>query len=172
MSGKSTFLRTVGVNLALTNAGATVMANHLAVEPFRLYTCINVSDSLSDGISYFYAEVRRLKGLLEALRADDPLPLFYLIDEIFRGTNNRERRQGSQAYTQALAGGHGTGMISTHDLELAHLGEQISQARNFHFREEVHDNRMVFDFKIRPGSSPTTNALKIMEIEGLPVGDV
>lgn len=171
MSGKSTFLRTVGVNLVLAGAGGTVLARCLHTQPFRLYTCISVSDSLSDGISYFYAEVRRLKGLLDALRAPDPLPLFYLIDEIFRGTNNRERRQGSQAYVEALANGHGTGLVSTHDLELVRLADTIPQVRNFHFREEVSDGRMVFEYLIRPGSSPTTNALKIMEIEGLPVGE-
>jgi hypothetical protein len=168
MSGKSTFLRTIGVNLVLANAGAVVCARQFSALPFRLYTCINLSDSLSDGISYFYAEVRRLKGLLDALEQDNPFPLFFLIDEIFRGTNNRERQQGSQAYTQALAGKRGTGLISTHDLELAHLAQDVPGVRNFHFREDVRDGRMVFDFLLRPGPSPTTNALKIMAMEGLP----
>jgi hypothetical protein len=168
MSGKSTFLRTIGVNLVLANAGAVVCAQHLSALPFRLYTCINLSDSLSDGISYFYAEVRRLKGLLDALNREDPYPLFFLIDEIFRGTNNRERQQGSQAYAQALVGKNGTGLISTHDLELAKIAEHLDGVSNYHFREEVRDGRMVFDYRLRPGSSPTTNALKIMEMEGLP----
>ncbi len=168
MSGKSTFLRTVGVNLVLANAGAVACARSLKTLPFRLYTCINLSDSLSDGISYFYAEVRRLKGLLDALERPDPYPLFFLIDEIFRGTNNRERQQGSQAFTEALAGKRGTGLISTHDLELARLADAIPGVRNYHFREDVRDGRMVFDYRLRPGPSPTTNALKIMDMEGLP----
>jgi len=109
-----------------------------------------------------------LKGLLDALNREDPYPLFFLIDEIFRGTNNRERQQGSQAYAQALVGKNGTGLISTHDLELAKIAEHLDGVSNYHFREEVRDGRMVFDYRLRPGSSPTTNALKIMEMEGLP----
>ncbi len=169
MSGKSTFLRTLGVNLCLAYAGATVCAEQLTTLPFRLFTSIQLSDSLDNGISYFYAEVRRLRALLDALQLPDELPLFFLIDEIFRGTNNRERQTGSLAYTQTLAGKNGTGCISTHDLELAHLSEIVPGIRNVHFREDVRGGRMVFDFKLRPGPSPTTNALRIMELEGLPV---
>ncbi len=171
MSGKSTFLRTLGANLALAYAGSTVAAQMLQVLPFRIFTSMNVSDSLSDGISFFYAEVRRLKALLDQLEGRYSLPLFFLIDEIFRGTNNRERQLGSRAYTQALAGKNGVGLISTHDLELAHLAESIPAAQNFHFREDIRDDKMVFDYQIRPGASPTTNALRIMALAGLPVPD-
>lgn len=169
MSGKSTFLRTLGVNLCLAYAGSVVCAGEMSTRLFRLFTSINLSDSLSDGISYFYAEVRRLKALLSALGQDHPLPLFFLIDEIFRGTNNRERQVGSLAYTQALAGRNGTGLISTHDLELVHLADEIPGIQNYHFREDVSGGVMVFDYQLRPGPSPTTNALKIMALEGLPV---
>jgi DNA mismatch repair ATPase MutS len=140
--------------------------------PFRLFTCINVSDSVHDGISYFYAEVRRLKALLISLRAEHDLPLFFLIDEIFRGTNNRERLQGSRSYVRALAGQHGTGLISTHDLELVTLADELPNLHNYHFREEVEEGRMVFDYLLHLGPCPTTNALKIMELEGLPVDNV
>jgi len=95
--------------------------------------------------------------------------LLYLIDEIFRGTNNRERLIGSRAYLNALIGGNGVGFLATHDLELANLAEQSPLVRNFHFRDEVRDGRLVFDYQIHPGPSPTTNALKIMRLEGLPV---
>lgn len=169
MSGKSTFLRTVGINLCLAYAGAPVNATAFQVIPLRLFTCIKVSDSVTDGISYFYAEVRRLKALLQALEAHDPVPLCFLIDEIFRGTNNRERLLGSRAYIQALASGPGVGLISTHDLELVTLAETLPNLRNAHFREEVHEGRMVFNYHLRPGPCPTTNALKIMQMEGLPV---
>ncbi|HSO28134.1 MAG TPA: hypothetical protein VLS48_08700 [Anaerolineales bacterium] len=169
MSGKSTFLRTLGVNQILAMTGGPVCADQLSLAPFRLFTCIQVADSLADGISYFYAEVRRLKALLTALRQSDPYPLFFLIDEIFRGTNNREREQGSRAYVSALVGGFGAGVISTHDLELTNLADIFPQARNLHFREDISAERMVFDYKLRPGPSPTTNALKIMALEGLPV---
>lgn len=169
MSGKSTFLRTLGVTLSLANAGAPINASRCEMLPFRLFTCLNVSDSVNDGISYFYAEVRRLKALLQALKEPHPAPLFFLIDEIFRGTNNRERLLGSRAYIRALAGHHGTGLISTHDLELIKLAEEIPLVHNYHFREEVEDGRMVFDYRLRSGPCPTTNALKIMKLEGLPV---
>jgi DNA mismatch repair ATPase MutS len=169
MSGKTTFLRTLGANLCLAYAGSPVDAAGLRTIPWRLFTCIEVSDSLSDGISYFYAEVRRLKDLLDALRSPHPRPLFFLIDEIFRGTNNRERQIGGRAYVRALAGGHGSGLISTHDLELVTLADALSQVTNYHFQETILDGRMVFDYRLRLGPSPTTNALRIMEMEGLPV---
>ena len=144
-------------------------AEQLHTIPWRLFSCIQVSDSLNDGISYFYAEVQRLKALLDALRKDHPYPLFFLIDEIFRGTNNRERQTGSRSYVRALTGGRGAGIISTHDLELTGLSQQITGLRNLHFREDVRDGKMIFDYRLREGPCPTTNALKIMAMEGLPV---
>jgi hypothetical protein len=170
MSGKSTFLRTLGINLVLAFSGSPVTAAYLETLPFKIFSSMNLADSLSDGISYFYAEVKRLKTLLEAVEDESSLPVFFLIDEIFRGTNNRERQIGSKAYIQRLAGGHALGVVATHDLELANLADELATVDNFHFREEVQDGRMVFDFRLRPGPCPTTNALKIMQIEGLPVG--
>lgn len=169
MSGKSTFLRTVGVNLVLAYAGGPVNAAELTTERFRLFSCIRISDSVTDGISFFYAEVKCLKALLLALKAADAQPLLYFIDEIFRGTNNRERLQGSRAYIRALVEQSGVGLIATHDLELIQLAGEMPAISNYHFTDEVMDGRMVFDYAIRPGPSPTTNALKIMRLEGLPV---
>ena len=167
MSGKSTFLRTLGVNLCLAYAGTVVNAQSFRSALFRLYTCIKVSDSVTDGYSYFYAEVRRLKGLLTALEQEG-FPLFFLIDEIFKGTNNRERLIGSRAYIHALVGQNCLGAISTHDLELVKIADELPKISNYHFREEVVNGEMVFDYFLRPGPSPTTNALKIMQMEGLP----
>jgi DNA mismatch repair ATPase MutS len=169
MAGKSTFIKAVGINLCLAYAGGPVMARSLRCRPFRLHTCIRITDSIEDGISYFYAEVKRLRSLLAELQAVDPRPVLYLIDEIFRGTNNRERLAGSRAYLHALSGSPGVGLIATHDLELAHLAEVDRRVQNFHFRDEVKEGILAFDFLIRPGPSPTTNALKIMALEGLPV---
>lgn len=169
MSGKSSFLRTLGVNLCLAYAGGVVNAASVDIRLMRLFACIRVSDSLADGFSYFYAEVRRLKALLQALNTDDSRPLFYVIDEIFRGTNNRERLIGSRAYVRSLMGGHGAGLIATHDLELATLEHESGKVRNYHFREDVAEGRIIFDYALRPGPSPTTNALRIMALEGLPV---
>lgn len=164
MSGKSSFLRTLGINLVLANTGAVVNAEHLRLSHYRLFACIKVNDSLADGYSYFYAEVRRLKDLLDALERDARYPLFYLIDEIFKGTNNRERLLGSESYIRALAGKHGAGAISTHDLELA----AMPNLSNFHFSDEVREGQLAFDYRLRAGVSPTTNALRIMRLAGLP----
>jgi len=169
MAGKSVFLKTVGVNLCLAYAGGPVDAHALQAVFFRLFTSMNISDSVTDGISYFYREVKRLKALLKALQEDHPLPLLFCIDEIFRGTNNRERLVGSQAYVRALAGQHGLGLIATHDLELAKLEEVVPEVVNYHFRDHVLGARMAFDYILRPGPCPTTNALRIMELEGLPI---
>lgn len=169
MAGKSSFLRTLGVNLCLAYAGGPVNATALHCGWFRLYSAIKVTDSVTDGISYFYAEVKRLKGLLVALEQAETRPVFFLIDEIFRGTNNRERLLGSRAYLQALLGRQGLGAISTHDLELVKLAEGAAGVHNYHFRDAIAGGRMVFDYTLRPGPCPTTNALKIMRLEGLPV---
>lgn len=168
MAGKSTFIKAIGINLCLAYAGGPVDAHRLLALPFRLYTVIRISDSINDGYSYFYAEVRRLKGLLELLDAGGPAVL-YLIDEIFRGTNNRERLIGSRATLRALMTKNGVGFLATHDLELATLAQESPNATNYHFRDAVQDGHLTFDYTIRPGPSPTTNALKIMQMEGLPV---
>jgi hypothetical protein len=169
MAGKSVFLKTVGANLALTYAGGPANARELQTVLFRMFSSMAISDSVTDGISYFYAEVKRLKALLAGLEGPHALPLLFFIDEIFRGTNNRERLIGSRAYVRALTAKHGTGLISTHDLELAKLADQVPQVANYHFRDHVVGERMVFDYTLRPGPCPTTNALKIMQLEGLPV---
>lgn len=169
MSGKSTFLRTVGINLVLAYSGGPVDAEHLQTAFLRLHTCIRISDSITSGISHFYAEVRCLKSLMEALEGEHERPLFYLIDEIFQGTNNRERLTGSRSFIRALANQPGVGLISTHDLELAQLAAEMPSLRNYHFEDTVGDGRLHFDYHIQPGPSPTTNALKIMKLEGLPV---
>ncbi|WP_138430107.1 MutS-related protein [Fodinibius saliphilus] len=168
MAGKSTFLRTMGVNLAICFAGAPVNASSLSTIPFRIYSSINVSDSLDDGLSHFYAEVKRLRGLLELLRDDHHTPVFFMVDEIYRGTNNRERLRGSEAFLQNVAGKNGVGLVSTHDLELAQLEKTIPELTNWHFEETIEDGKMSFEYKLKPGPCPTTNALKIMEMEGLP----
>lgn len=170
MAGKSTFLRTVGLNLCLAYAGAPVNAERLHLSLFRLFTCIKVSDSVQDGLSYFYAEVKRLRLLLSAVEQQNQVPVMFLIDEIFRGTNNRERHIGSHAFIRALANHReALGIIATHDLELTGLAIEIPGIANYHFCEEVGEGRMVFDYLLRDGPCPTTNALTIMSIEGLPV---
>lgn len=169
MSGKSTFLRTIGINLCLAQAGGPVCAGSFEWTWSRLACCIRVDDSLDAGLSFFYAEVKRLKTILDATKERTAPPVLFLIDEIFKGTNNRERLIGSQAYITALSKGQGFGLVSTHDLELAELEQAIPRLRNAHFQETVSDGALTFDYQLRPGPCPTTNALRIMELEGLPV---
>lgn len=169
MSGKSTFLKTIGINLCLAYAGAPVNSDILKTSLYELFTCIKVNDSVADGISYFYAEVKRLKELLDEFKNEKHLEVFFLIDEIFKGTNNRERVTGSRAYIKKLSQLNGTGAVTTHDLELVNIAGEIPAITNYHFREDIDDGKMVFDYKIHDGPCPTTNALKIMKLAGLPV---
>ncbi len=168
MSGKSTFLRTLGVNQTLANIGAPVFAGSFMTTVFSIGTCIQVSDSLRDGFSYFYAEVLRLKTLTESVLGGRPI--LFLIDEIFRGTNNRERQIGSRAVIRSLSASSANasrGFVSTHDLELVNLEDTLKPVMNLHFREEIHGDEMTFSYKLQKGPCPTTNALKIMSNLGL-----
>ena len=169
MAGKSTFIKTVGINICLAYSGGPVIATNMRIVPFRLHTCIHIADSVADGFSYFYMEVRCLKQLLEELKAENQPPVLFLIDEIFRGTNNRERMIGSRAYIHSVAGAHGVGLLATHDLELAELATTNPQVVNYHFSDQVLANKLTFDYKIHPGPSTTTNAIQIMAMEGLPL---
>ncbi|MDR4463010.1 MAG: MutS family DNA mismatch repair protein [Nitrospira sp.] len=169
MSGKSTFLRTIGINLCLAQAGGPVCARSFEWTWSRLACCIRVDDSLDAGLSFFYAEVKRLKAILETTQDPTAPPTLFLIDEIFKGTNNRERLIGSQAYITALSQGNGFGLVSTHDLELADLEPAVPRLVNAHFQETVSNGALEFDYQLRPGPCPTTNALRIMELEGLPI---
>lgn len=168
MAGKSTFLKTLGINLCLAYAGGPVCAQSLSMRPFRLGTCMKISDSLADGWSYFFAEVQCLKTLLDSVSQAHPDPVFYLIDELFRGTNNRERLIGSRAFIHSLIGADCVGLIATHDLELASLAEDTPLVLNYHFKDRVENGKLVFDYQLQPGACPSTNALHIMELEGLP----
>ena len=169
MSGKSTFLRTIGVNLCLAQAGGPVCARSFEWTWSRLACCIRVDDSLDAGLSFFYAEVKRLKAILDTTQESTAPPTLFLIDEIFKGTNNRERLIGSRAYITELSKGNGYGLVSTHDLELADLEHAVPGLTNAHFQETVSAGALTFDYRFRPGPCPTTNALRIMELEGLPI---
>ncbi len=169
MSGKSTFLRTVGINVCLAQAGGPVCAESWSWSWLRIRTCIRVGDRLEEGLSYFYAEVKRLKSLLVAMADQDKAPVLFLIDEIFKGTNNRERLLGSEAFIRELTAGRGLGLVTTHDLELANLERELTNLANVHFQETLGEKELQFDYRLRPGPCPTTNALRIMAMEGLPV---
>jgi hypothetical protein len=181
MSGKSTFLRTLGVNALLHNIGAPVCAKSFVAPPLKLQCAIRVDDDLEAGTSYFYAEVKRLASMLKDLRqstngsATKSALTVYLIDEIFRGTNNRERFLGSLYVLKGFMATDAIGLVTTHDLALTRLAsiDDATHARNMHFRETIarigNETRLEFDYRLREGPCPTTNALRIMHAEGLPV---
>ena len=169
MSGKSTFLRTIGINTCLAQAGAPVCATSFRWSLVRIGSCIRIDDSLESGLSFFYAEVKRLKTILDNTQNLEGPPVLWLIDEVFKGTNNRERLIGGRALIAALAGGNGFGLVTTHDLELAELERHLPGVINVHFQETVAEGALHFDYRLKPGPCPTTNALRIMALEGLPV---
>lgn len=166
MSGKSTFLRTIAINQLLALAGLPVFAQSMSTSFAPVISCIQVSDSLAEGLSSFYAEVVCLRRLHERVKDSE---VFYFVDEIFRGTNNRERLIGSTSFLKELSKYPSRGFVTTHDLELAELESSLPGLKNFHFRDEIHDGKMSFPYKIFHGVCPTTNALRIMKSEGLPV---
>jgi DNA mismatch repair ATPase MutS len=168
MSGKSTLLRSIGVSAAMGLAGAPVCARALTMGRLRLVTSMQVSDSLSEGASRFYAELRRLKVVTE-MAARGPGVLF-LLDEVLYGTNARERLIGSRATLAWLLEHGALGVVSTHDFGLAALeGPLADHARNVHFEEQVSGDVMSFDYKLRDGVVQSSNALRLMKQLGLPV---
>jgi len=167
MSGKSTFLKTVGLNQVLAMAGLPVFAKSLVTWAAHVETCLGIRDSIEEGYSSFYYEVKRVKAILDRVRKGEPT--FFMIDEIFRGTNNRERLLGSQSLIKEfLKHSNILGIITTHDLELGKL-ETKPALENYHFRDDVTTDLLHFSYKMASGVCPTTNALKIMAQEGLPV---
>jgi hypothetical protein len=169
MAGKSTFLKTVGLNLMLAYAGGPVNADAFSARFFLIRTCINVGDSLAYGVSSFYAEVKRLREILEQILEPKSTPVLFFIDEILRGTNNQERLIGSAALIRSLAQTRSAGLITTHDLELTSLQDEYDRIFNYHFTETIQNGKMLFLYKLQSGPCPTTNALEIMQREGLPI---
>jgi DNA mismatch repair ATPase MutS len=178
MSGKSTLLRAIGVNAVLAEAGAPVCAEHLAMPPVVLATSMRIRDSLEDGVSFYMAELMRLKEIVDLARNAKPRDnrsLLYLLDEILLGTNSRERHIAVVRVLHYLIQHGAIGAISTHDLDLANTEPLSGVCRSVHFRETLHDQHakqpMTFDYILRPGIATTTNALKLLEIVGLGEND-
>jgi DNA mismatch repair ATPase MutS len=174
MSGKSTLLRSIGVNIVLAQAGGPVCASKLRLPPVQLATSIRVRDSLEDGVSFYMAELMRLKEIVDQAVDFGGRPdctLVYLLDEILQGTNSQERRIAVVRVLSHLVRHGAIGAISTHDLDLAASDALVGQFRPVHFRETLHDhdaeNPMTFDYRLREGVATTTNALKLLEIVGL-----
>ena len=168
MSGKSTLLRTLGVNAVLAQAGAPVRAKALRLSPLEVCASIRTQDSLSEGVSRFYAEVKRLGAIMQA--ASGQRPVLYLIDELLHGTNSHDRRIGAEAIVRGLLERNAIGLVTTHDLALAQIADAIAPAgANVHFQDHLEDGRMQFDYKIRPGVVQKSNAIELMRSVGLEV---
>ena len=168
MSGKSTLMRSVGVNTVLALAGAPIRAHSLRLTPLHLGASIRTNDSLQGGISRFYAEITRLRQIVEIGRQTPPL--LFLLDEILHGTNSHDRRIGAEAVVRTLLSDGGIGLVTTHDLALAALADGPDLAAvNVHFEDQMEDGQMRFDYQLRPGVVEKSNAIALMRAVGLEV---
>ena len=168
MSGKSTMLRTLGINTVLAQAGAPVRAARLRLSPLAIGASIRLSDSLQGGISRFYAEILRLRQILDLTAA--PPPVLFLIDEFLNGTNSHDRRIGAEALVRGLVERKAIGLITTHDLALADIADGLGQrAANVHFEDQIADGQIHFDYRMRPGVVRKSNAIELMRSVGLEI---
>jgi DNA mismatch repair ATPase MutS len=167
MSGKSTLLRTIGANAVLALAGAPVCAGKLRLASFNLGATLRFQDSLLEGRSRFFAEVTRIRQLLDLAQMQ---PLLFLLDELFSGTNSEDRRQGAEAVVRRLLDSGAIGLLTTHDLALTHLAAQLGPcAVNVHFSEQFADGVMTFDYRMRAGVLRSGNGLALMRAVGIDV---
>jgi DNA mismatch repair ATPase MutS len=168
MSGKSTLLRTLGVNVVLAQAGAPVRAARMRLSPLSVGASIRVTDSLQGGVSRFYAEILRLRQILDLTSCE--LPVLFLIDEFLHGTNSHDRRIGAEALVRGLVERGATGLITTHDLALAQITETLGErAVNVHFEDRIEEGRIIFDYVMRPGVVRKSNAIELMRSVGLEI---
>jgi DNA mismatch repair ATPase MutS len=168
MSGKSTLLRTVGINAVLAMAGAPVRAHRLRLSPLVVGASIRITDSLQGGTSRFYAEITRLRNLVELTRG--PFPLLFLLDELLHGTNSHDRRIGAERIVRGLVERGAIGLVTTHDLALAHIADELGpRGINVHFQDHLENAKISFDYRLRPGIVQKSNALELMRSIGLEV---
>jgi len=172
MSGKTTFERTVGVNVVLALTGAPVCADQFTVSPMQVFTSMRTQDSLEENISSFYAELKRLKQLIDHLESNPRLPVLYLLDEILKGTNSQDRHLGAKALVYQLHGHRSTGLVSTHDLELGILEKQTDFIQNYSFNSQIEGDKIFFDYKLTPGICRSFNASKLMQNMGIEIEKV
>ena len=168
MSGKSTLLRTVGINAVLAMAGAPVRANSLQLTPLHIGASVLINDSLQEGSSRFYAEITRLRQICDL--AESHPPVLFLLDELLQGTNSKDRLIGAEGVVRALLAVGAIGLISTHDLALTHIGSrQDTRLNNVHFQDAIANGKMSFDFKLHPGVVTKSNGIELMRLIGLKV---
>lgn len=167
MSGKSTFLRTIGFNMVLAYIGLPVKAKKFSCGIYSIYTCMRTQDNLEENISSFYAEILRIKLVIEAAKNGETV--FFLLDEIFKGTNSKDRHIGAKVLIEQLVKENGKGLVSTHDFELCDLENVHKWLTNYNFQEYYLDNKIKFDYKLRSGRSTTQNAKYLMKMAGIDI---
>jgi hypothetical protein len=164
MAGKSTFLRTVGLSLVMANCGLPVCASSFQYKPIKLITSMRTSDSLAQNESYFYAELKRLKYIIDLMKNSE---YFIILDEILKGTNSKDKAAGSMKFVEKLVSFNSTGIIATHDISLCDLDSEYSEIQNYFFEAEIRDDELYFDYKLKNGVCKNMNAsflLKNMKI--------
>jgi DNA mismatch repair ATPase MutS len=167
MSGKSTMMRSVGLGAVLAMAGGTVCAQSLRLSTTAVGASIRIADSLQENASRFYAEILRIRQVLEMSRQG---PLLYLLDEVLAGTNSHDRRIGAEAIVRGLVERGAIGLVSTHDLALAQIADSLGpRATNVHFEDHIEDGKVVFDYRMRTGVVTKSNALALMRSVGIEV---
>lgn len=167
MSGKSTFLRTIGTNLVLALAGAVVAAERLVCSPVQVFTSMRTQDSLEENTSSFYAELKRLKTLIDRTRQTNNWPVFYFLDEILKGTNSADRHKGAKALILQLHETTASGFVSTHDVELGDLTTTHPFVHNYSFHSDVVDGKLHFDYTLQEGVCRSFNASQLMQSIGI-----
>ncbi len=167
MSGKTTFLRTIGINLILAYSGAPCVAKSFSSSYMKVLTSMRIIDNLEMGISTFYAELIRIKNIIEYSKKNKPM--IFLIDEIFRGTNSKDRIVGAKNVLKSLSKNHIIGGISTHDFEICDIKDE--KIENYHFEEYYNSGKILFDYKIKNGISTTKNAKYLMRMVGIDIDE-
>jgi DNA mismatch repair ATPase MutS len=168
MSGKTTFLKTLGVNIVLAMAGGPVCAEKFNLSPLKLYTSMKVTDSLDKKLSLFYAELQRLKMIMDAIL--DKEPVFFLIDEMLKGTNESDRQKGAIALIKQLVENKADGILATHDLELTKLEKDYGEfIANYHFDGYIEGDKLLFDYILKAGICQSSNALELMKKVGIKI---
>jgi len=172
MSGKSTFLRTVGANVVLALAGAVVSAEQFTCSVVQVFTSMRTQDSLEESTSSFYAELKRLQALITLTNTPSTLPVLYFLDEILKGTNSVDRHRGAEALIRQLHKTTASGFVSTHDLELGQLTNAADFIRNYHFQSDLRAGELVFDYQLRSGVCTAFNASQLMQAIGIQINEL
>ena len=164
MAGKSTFLRTVSLHIVMANCGLPVCATTSEYSPIKLITSMRTADSLTDDASYFYAELKRLKLIVDKIKTDT---YFVVLDEILKGTNSKDKAIGSRKFVEKLSASHSTGIIATHDLSLCEVAKENNKVENYFFEAFINGKELTFDYTFKKGVCENMNASFLLENMGI-----